>query len=134
MIEALAGLRANEARYFSTQYGRTFTVAPAAEEAESLARVEEILRTERDMVIASPALEVSINEVDGILWIHVLHESGLALNVLWTRADGGKRAVGLKLSEGMEVPGERPLPVSNWPWPRFPESRAGTCLRRSRPS
>ena len=122
MIEALAGLRANEARYFSTQYGRTFTVAPAAEEAESLARVEEILRTERDMVIASPALEVSINEVDGILWIHVLHESGLALNVLWTRADGGKRAVGLKLSEGMEVPAE----LSAFKFARQKSKLAGT--------
>ncbi len=54
----------------------------------------------------SPALEVSINEVDGIFWVHVSYESGLALNVLWTREEGGKRAVGFKLSEGMEVPPE----------------------------
>lgn len=54
----------------------------------------------------SPALEVSINEVDGIFWVHVSYESGLALNVLWTREEGGKRAVGFKPSEGMEVPPE----------------------------
>ncbi len=106
VAEALAGLRANEARYFHTKYKHTFTVVPAAEAPETLAWVQEILRSERDMVIASPALEVSINDVEGILWVHVFHESGLALNVLWTREEGGKRAVGLKLSEGMEVPEE----------------------------
>lgn len=122
VTETLAGLRANEARYFSTKYDRTFTVAPVAEEAETLAWVEEILRTERDMVISSPALEVSINEVDGIFWVHVFYESGLALNVLWTRADGGKRAVGLKLSEGMEVPGE----LSAFKFARQKSKLAGT--------
>ena len=122
VTETLAGLRANEARYFSTKYDRTFTVAPVAEEAETLAWVEEILRTDRDMVISSPALEVSINEVDGIFWVHVFYESGLALNVLWTRADGGKRAVGLKLSEGMEGPGE----LSAFKFARQKSKLAGT--------
>lgn len=106
VADALAGLRANEARYFSTKYQHVFETAPAAEEAEVLAWIEEILRTERDMVIASPALEVSVNDLDGIFWVHVLYASGLAINVLWTREDGGKRAVGLKLSDGMEVPEE----------------------------
>lgn len=106
VASALAGLRANEARYFSTKYKHTFTTMPADEAPGTLAWVEEILRTEREIVPTSPALEVSINEVDGIFWVHVLYESGLALNVLWTREDGGKRAVGFKLSEGMEVPPE----------------------------
>ncbi|MGP5005635.1 MULTISPECIES: phage tail protein [Brachybacterium] len=122
VTDALAGLRANEARYFSTKYGHVFTVAPAAEEAATLTWVEEILRTERDMVITSPALEVSINEVDGIVWVHVFYESGLALNVLWTRADGGKRAVGLKLSDGMEVPDE----LSAFKFARQKSKLAGT--------
>ncbi|WP_181275659.1 phage tail protein [Brevibacterium oceani] len=106
VAEALAGLRANEARYFSNKYKHTFSVAPAAEAPEALAWVEEILQSEREIVPTSPALEVSINDVDGIFWVHVFYESGLAVNVLWTREDSGKRAVGFKLSAGMEVPPE----------------------------
>lgn len=106
VAEALAGLRANEARYFSTKYDHVFKVSPASEEPEVLAWVEEILASERGMTIASPALQVSVNDVAGIFWVHVFYASGLAINVLWTRADGGKRAVGLKLSDGMDVPAE----------------------------
>ncbi|MDJ1370477.1 hypothetical protein [Gulosibacter molinativorax] len=106
VAEALAGLRANEARYFSTKYKHTFAVAPTSEASEELEWVEEILRSERDIVPTSRALEVSVNEVEGIYWVHVFYESGLAVNVLWTREDGGKRAVGFKLSEGMDVPPE----------------------------
>lgn len=106
VAEAVAGLRANEARYVSTKYKHMFEVQPAAEASEELAWVEEILRSERDIIPTSPALEVSVNEVDGIHWVHVFYKSGLAVNVLWTREDDGKRAVGFKLSEGMEVPPE----------------------------
>ncbi len=108
VADALAGLRANEARYFSTKYGHTFTVtaADAPEVAPTLAWAEQILRDERGIVFAARPLQVSINDVDGIHWVHVFYESGLAINVLYTLADGGKRAVGFKLSEGMEVPSE----------------------------
>ena len=37
---------------------------------------------------------------------YVFYESGLSINVMWTLAEGGKRAVGFKLSDGMEVPEE----------------------------
>jgi hypothetical protein len=37
---------------------------------------------------------------------YVFYESGLSINVMYGIKDGDKRAVGLKLSEGMEVPGE----------------------------
>ena len=37
---------------------------------------------------------------------YVFYESGLSINVMYTIADGGKRAVGFKLSEGMDVPAE----------------------------
>ncbi|MBM7501510.1 hypothetical protein JOD52_002350 [Brachybacterium muris] len=106
VADALAGLRANEARYFSTKYRHVFATVPAAEAPATRAWVEEILRSEREIVPTSPALEVSVNDVEGILWVHVFYASGLAVNVLWTRAEGGKRAVGFKLSEGMEVPPE----------------------------
>ena len=97
---ALAGLCANEARYFHTKYKHVFTTIPASEAPETLAWVQEILRTERDIAIAAHPFEVSVNDVDGIHWVHVFYESGLAVNVLYTAADGGKRAVGFKLADG----------------------------------
>ncbi|MCB4208589.1 phage tail protein [Arthrobacter sp. UM1] len=104
--EALAGLRANEARYFWTKYKQPFEVSPAEEEPVLLAWVNRILKEERDMEIASTPLEISLNNVDGIKWVHVFYESGLSINVLYTLEEGGKRAVGFKLSQGMEVPEE----------------------------
>lgn len=122
VAEALAGLRANEARYFSNKYQHTFAVLPAAEAPEILAWVEEILSTERGISIASPALEVSVNEVEDIYWVHVFYESGLSINVLWTLVDGGKRAVGFKLSDGMEVPEE----LASFKFARQKSKLAGT--------
>ncbi|MBU3060517.1 phage tail protein [Nocardia sp. NEAU-G5] len=103
---ALAGLRANEARYFKNKYDHVFTVVPAAEEPEALAWVTGILSDERGIVIASPPLEVTSFEVEGIRMAYVFYRSGLSINVMYTIADAGKRAVGFKLSEGMEVPEE----------------------------
>lgn len=120
--EALAGLRANEARYFKNKYEHAFATVPAAEASEVVAWVEHILAEERGLVIASPPLEVSVADVDGIDWIHVFYESGLGLNVLYTRADGGKRAVGFKLSDGMEAPEE----LSAFKWARQKSKLAGT--------
>jgi len=37
---------------------------------------------------------------------HVFYENGLEINVMYSLDDPKKRAVGLKLSEGMEVPKE----------------------------
>jgi hypothetical protein len=106
VADALAGLRANEARYFRNKYDHEFTVGTAEEEADAVARVARVLKEERDIVIASPALEATRFEVDGVDWTYVFYESGLSVNLLWTIEDGGKRAVGFKLSDGMEVPEE----------------------------
>lgn len=106
VADALAGLRANEARYFKNKYDAEFAVRPAAEAREIVDYVARILEEERGLVISSPALEATELEVDGIRWSHVFYESGLAVNVLYTLADSGKRAVGFKLSDGMEVPEE----------------------------
>lgn len=65
-----------------------------------------VLKSEREIVPTSPVLEVRVNEVDGIFWVHVFSEPGLAVNVPWTLEVTGKRAVGFKLSAGMEVPPE----------------------------
>ena len=106
VADALAGLRANEARYFKNTYDHDFRVDSADDARAIVNWVAEILDSERGIVIAAPALQASVAEVDGIHWVHVFYESGLAINVLYTRAEGGKRAVGFKLSDGMEVPEE----------------------------
>jgi hypothetical protein len=106
VAEALAGLRANEARYFKNKYDHVFTTLPAAEATETVDWIAGILEDERGIVIASPALEASEFEVDGIRMAYVFYESGLSINAMYTLDDAGKRAVGFKLSEGMEVPEE----------------------------
>src|SRR6201992_676223 len=103
---ALAGLRANEARYFKNKYDHVFTVEPAADAKEAVDWVHRILKEERDLVIASRPLEATAFEVDGIRMTYVFYENGLSINVMYTIDDAGKRAVGFKLSDGMEVPAE----------------------------
>jgi hypothetical protein len=105
--DALAGLRANEARYFMNKYKHEFRVVPASESQETLDYVKQILKKERDIEFAAKPLETSRFQVENIDWAFVFYEDGLAVNVLYT-LDGPKpkRAVGFKLSEGMEVPKE----------------------------
>jgi len=106
VVDALAGLRANEARYFKNKYDHVFVVESAKDAAETIEYVARILETERDIVIASPPLEACEFEAGGIRFAYVFYESGLAINVMYTLEDGGKRAVGFKLSDGMEIPDE----------------------------
>ncbi|WP_037354511.1 hypothetical protein [Amycolatopsis orientalis] len=106
VADALAGLRANEARYFKNKYDHVFTVEPAAEAPETVDWVHRILKEERDLVISSRPLEATEFEVDGIRMAYVFYESGLSINVMYTLEDSGKRAVGFKLSDGMDVPEE----------------------------
>ena len=124
VAEALAGLRANEARYFKNKYDATFATEPAtsAKGKKLVGYVSRVLEMERGIVISSPALEATELEVDGIRWTHVFYESGLAVNVLYTLADAGKRAVGFKLSDGMEVPEE----LSAFKFARQKSKPAGT--------
>ncbi|RNE63804.1 phage tail protein [Cryobacterium tepidiphilum] len=103
---ALAGLRANEARYFRNKYDHVFTVSPADEVPEVVEWVSRILEDERDIVIGSPPLEATTFAAGGIRFAYVFYESGLSINVMYTIEDGQKRAVGFKLAEGMEVPEE----------------------------
>ena len=107
IAEALAGLRANEARYFMNKYKHEFTVIPASESQDTLEYVNRILKEERDIEFAAKPLETSSFQVENIKWTYVIYEDGLSVNVLYT-VDGPKpkRAVGFKLSEGMEIPNE----------------------------
>src|SRR5512139_1034112 len=106
VAKALAGLRANEARYFMNKYKHEFTVVPATESQDTLDYVSGILKEERDIEIASKPLETSRFRVENIDWAYVFYESGLSITVLYTVDDPKKRAVGFKLSDGMEVPPE----------------------------
>src|SRR5947209_6345560 len=106
VADALAGLRANEARYFKNKYDHDFTVEPASDAHEAIDWVHRILREERELVIASRPLEASEFQVENIRMAYVFYESGLSINVMYSLDDDGKRAVGFKLSDGMEVPEE----------------------------
>src|SRR6478672_13365377 len=119
---ALAGLRANEARYFKNKYDHTFTVEPADEAQATIDYVHRILKEERDLEIASRPLEATAFEVEGIRMAYVFYESGLSINVMYTLEDAGKRAVGFKLSDGMEVPDE----LASFKFARQKSKLAGT--------
>jgi hypothetical protein len=106
VAESLAGLRANEGRYYRNKYDHVFTVSPAGEVPELVERVSRILKEERDIIIGSRPLEATTFEVDGLRMDYVFYESGLSINIMYSIEDGGKRAVGFKLAEGMEVPAE----------------------------
>jgi len=106
VASSLAGMRANEARYFKNKYDFVFTVEPAQETKTVVDWVHHILHEERNIVIASPPLETALVEVEDIRWPYVFYQNGLAINVLYTLNDAKKRAVGFKLSEGMDIPVE----------------------------
>src|SRR6266511_5257486 len=103
---ALAGLRANEARYFKNKYDHVFTVEPASKAKTTIDWVHRILREERDIVIASRPLQATGFQIENIRIAYVFYESGLSINVMYTVDDSNERAVGFKLSEGMDVPAE----------------------------
>ena len=106
VVDALAGLRANEARYFKNKFDHTFVTEPASKAKKTITYVHRILKDERDIEIGSPVLEASEFEVDGTRWAYVFYESGLAINVMYGIEPGAKRAVGFKLAEGMPIPDE----------------------------
>jgi hypothetical protein len=103
---ALAGLRANEARYFKNKYDHVFAVEPASEAEATIGWVHRILEEERDIVISCRPLEATAFQVEDIRMAYVFYESGLSINVMYPADNPKKRAVGFKLSEGMEVPAE----------------------------
>ncbi len=106
VVDALAGLRANEARYFMNQYEHEFTVTAAGESPGTLEYVNRILKDERDLEFAAKPLETSRFEVENLKFAYVFYEDGLAVNVMYSVDDPKKRAVGFKLSDGVDVPAE----------------------------
>ena len=76
-----------------------------------------------NIVIASRPLEATAFQVENIRIAYVFYESGLSINVMYTVDDSGKRAVGFKLAEGMEVPSEL---ASRFKFARQKSKLAGT--------
>lgn len=103
---ALAGLRANEARYFKNKYDHDFTVEPANKAKKAIEWVHRILKEERELVIESRPLEATAFQVENLRMAYVFYESGLSINVMYDVGDPKRRAVGFKLSDGMDVPAE----------------------------
>ena len=120
--DALAGLRANEARYFKNKYDHDFTVEPASDAKATIEYVHRILKEERDIAIVSPPLEATSFQVENVRWTYVFYESGLSINVLYPLDEPKKRAVGFKLSEGMDVPAE----LASFKFARQKSKLAGT--------
>ena len=90
VAEALAGLRANEARYYKNKYDHVLTVEPAADASEIVEYVHRILAEERDLMIESRPLEATAFEVDGLRMAYVFYESGLSINVMYAIDRGGQ--------------------------------------------
>jgi hypothetical protein len=104
---ALAGLRANEARYFWNKYKFEYVTFPADEKSAEVEWLSKLLKAERELTFQSTILEVAIYEDDELYWPEFYFENGMVLNVLYTKnGEKPKRAVGIKLSQGMEVPEE----------------------------
>jgi hypothetical protein len=120
---ALAGLRAHEARYFKNKYDHVFAVEPASDAKTTIDWVHRILKEERDIVISSRPLEASAFQIENIRIAYVFYESGLSINVMYAIDDPHKRAVGFKLSDGMEVPTEL---ASQFKFARQKSKLAGT--------
>lgn len=106
VAQSLAGLRANEARYFMNKYQHPFTVLSAQEGHQALEYVEHILDVERGIKFSATPLQTSQFQVEDIQFTYVFYEDGLVVNVLYSLDSPKKRAVGFKLSEGMDIPKE----------------------------
>jgi len=103
---ALAGLRANEARFLTTNWDHAFTVEPASKAKKIIDLVRRILKEEREIVLSSRPLEATAFQIGNIRIVYIFYENGLSVNVMYTVDDPEQRAVGFKLCEGMEVPAE----------------------------
>ncbi len=127
VANALAGLRANEARYFKNKYNHDFAVVPARESQDTVEYVNNILRKERSIEISAKPLQTSTVRLHhekwgAIKWVFVFYQNGLEINVVYAVNDPKGRAVGFKLSEGMEAPKE----LSKFKFARQNSKLAGT--------
>lgn len=107
LAKELAGLRANEARYFWNKYKFIYTTYPASEMQKEIAWLNKILLDEREIVFQAKVIEVAIYEDDKLYWPDFIFDNGMIINVLYEKnVEKPKRAVGIKLCEGMAAPDE----------------------------
>ncbi|MDR0298238.1 MAG: phage tail protein [Streptococcaceae bacterium] len=107
VAESFAGLRANEARYFWNKYTFEYVTYPAAEQQELADLMTKILKEERDLAFSAKMLEVAPYEDDEKYWHEFYYDNGMCLNLLYEKSgEKPKRAIGIKLSVGMEIPEE----------------------------
>ncbi|AAK78109.1 hypothetical protein BJV85_000031 [Clostridium acetobutylicum] len=123
VVNSLAGLRANEARYFMNKYKHKFTVVPVTESNDTINYVNQILKKERNIEFSAKPLETSHFQIENIKFAYIFYENGLVVNVMYTVDNPKKRAVGFKLSEGMEIPKEL---EGNFKFARQKSKLAGT--------
>ncbi len=101
----LAGLRANEARYYMNKYNHAFTTVPAQTDGRrTLDFVSRVLLEERGIALSAKPLGTSMFELENTRIAYVFYEDRLVVNVMYPLDNPKQRAVGLKLSEGMDVP------------------------------
>src|SRR5207244_13542460 len=97
VASALAGLRANEARYFKNKYDHVFTLESASNAKSTIDWVHRILKEERDIVISSRPLEATAFQVENIRMAYVFSESGLSISVMCTIDGASERTAGFTL-------------------------------------
>src|SRR4030088_2592682 len=83
VADALAGLRANEARYFKNKYDHAFTVEAARKSQKAVDWVHRIPKEARHIVISSRPLEATAFQVENLRMAYVFYESGLSINVMY---------------------------------------------------
>jgi hypothetical protein len=98
-------------------------VEPASDAEATIEWVRRILKEERDIVISSRPLEATAFEVENFRMAYVFYESGLSINVMYSIDGAEKRAVGFKLSDGMDIPTEL---ASDFKFARQRSKLAGT--------
>jgi hypothetical protein len=82
---SLAGLRANEARYFWNKYHFEYVVYPALDRQKEVAWLKELMKAERQLEFASPILEVAIYEDQNLYWPEFIYQNGMIINVLYEK-------------------------------------------------
>ena len=107
MADALAGLRANEARYFKNKYDHVFTVEPA-ERGQGDGRLGAPHPRRRSATSSSPSppLEATEFQVEDIRMAYVFYESGLSINVMYTSTTRGSGRSGSSSPTGWRSPTE----------------------------
>jgi hypothetical protein len=133
LADSLAGLRANEARYFKNKYDHDFTVEPASDAEATIEWVHRILKEERDIVISSRPLQATAFRVENVRIAYVFYESGLSVNVMYTVDGPDKRATGMFGSRGSTSAAS-----GSGSWTTRPKSRqrcaTGTSPRPNHPT